>query len=85
MWNNHPLSIYARPDYTIVEGAICYSTDGDDKRRGEVEQERARLIQKMISAKTGGATAVRPPFRRQRMWHCEDVEGIMAEGEEEGK
>ncbi|MBB3836374.1 imidazolonepropionase-like amidohydrolase [Runella defluvii] len=85
LWNNHPLSIYARPDYTIVEGAICYSTDGDDKRRGEVEQERARLIQKMISAKTGGATAVRPPFRRQRMWHCEDVEGIMAEGEEEGK
>lgn len=85
LWNNHPLSIYARPDYTIVEGAIYYSTEGDDKRRDEVEKERARLVQKMVSAKTGGATAIRPPFRRQRMWHCEDVEGVMAEGEEQSE
>lgn len=83
LWNNHPLSIYARPDYTIVEGTIYYSTDSDEKRRSEVDAERARLIQKMISAKTGGATTVRPPFRRQRMWHCEDIEGVAAEGEEE--
>ena len=85
LWNNHPLSIYARPDYTIVEGAIYYSTEGDDIRRDEVEKVRARLIQKMVSAKTGGATAIRPPFRRQRMWHCEDVEGVMAEGEEQSE
>ncbi len=85
LWNNHPLSIYARPDYTIVEGTVYYSTENDEKRRSEVEKERARLIQKMVSAKTGGATTVRPPFRRQRMWHCEDVEGISAEGEEEQK
>ena len=85
LWNNHPLSIYARPDYTIVEGTIYYSTDGDEKRRMEVEKERARLIQKMISAKTGGVTTVRPAFRRQRMWHCEDIEGMMAEGEEGSK
>jgi hypothetical protein len=36
----------------------------------------------MISVKTGGAPTVRPPFRRQRMWHCEDIEGLFAEGEE---
>jgi imidazolonepropionase-like amidohydrolase len=82
LWNNHPLSIYARPDYTMVEGTIYYSTDGDEKRRTEVDKERARLIQKMISLKTGGAAVVRPAFRRQRMWHCEDVEGVFAEGEE---
>ena len=83
LWNNHPLSIYARPDYTIIEGTVYYSTDKDEKRRAEVDKERARLIQKMISAKTGGANVVRPPFRRQRMWHCEDVEGVFAEGEEQ--
>ena len=82
LWNNHPLSIYARPDYTIVEGTIYYSTEKDEKRRIEIDKERARLIQKMISAKTGGSTAIKPTFRRQRMWHCEDVEGIFAEGEE---
>jgi imidazolonepropionase-like amidohydrolase len=82
LWNNHPLSIYARPDYTIVEGAIYYSTENDEKRRSEVDKERARLIQKMISAKAGGTTTAKPAFRRQRMWHCEDIEGIMAEGEE---
>jgi imidazolonepropionase-like amidohydrolase len=82
LWNNHPLSIYARPDYTIVEGAIYYSIENDEKRRSEVDKERARLIQKMISTKTSGTTTAKPAARRQRMWHCEDIEGIMAEGEE---
>ena len=39
----------------------------------------------MLTAKAGGASTVRPAFRRARMWHCEDIEGVMAEGEEEAE
>ncbi len=83
LWNANPLSIYARPEKTIIDGAIYFDLQAEDKKRDDLQAERARLIQKMIAAKAGGApTAGRPAFRRQRMWHCEDVEGVMAEGEE---
>ncbi|CCG99757.1 amidohydrolase [Fibrella aestuarina BUZ 2] len=82
LWNAHPLSIYARPDLTIIDGAVYYSRTADEQVQEQMHRERARLIQKMIQAKAGGQTAQRPTMRRQRMWHCEDIEGIMAEGEE---
>ncbi|MVM34084.1 amidohydrolase family protein [Spirosoma sp. HMF4905] len=83
LWNAHPLSIYARPEITMIEGATYFSLKDEDAKRDAVQAERARIIQKMLTAKAGGASTVRPNFRRARMWHCEDVEGMFAE--EEGK
>ncbi|UHG89705.1 amidohydrolase family protein [Spirosoma oryzicola] len=85
LWNAHPLSIYARPEITMIEGAIYFSLKGEEAKREAMQAERARLIQKTLSAKASGVPTQRPTFRRSRMWHCEDVEGVMAEGEEEGK
>ncbi len=82
VWNANPLSIYARPDYTIIDGAVYFSLKDEDARREAMQAERARLIQKNLAAKASGAPTVRPTFRRTRMWHCEDIEGVMAEGEE---
>jgi imidazolonepropionase-like amidohydrolase len=82
LWNNNPLAIYARPEKTIIEGTVYFDLQDEDRKRDDLQKERARLIQKMLTAKTGGASTQRPTFRRQRMWHCEDVEGVMAEGEE---
>jgi hypothetical protein len=82
LWNAHPLSIYARPDYTLVDGTVYYSRAADEARQQDMHTERARLIQKLIGAKAGGASTQRATPRRQRMWHCEDIEGLMAEGEE---
>lgn len=82
LWNANPLSIYARPEKTIIDGAIYFDLQGEDAKRDALQAERARIIQKMIASKAGGAPTQRPNFRRQRMWHCEDIEGLMAEGEE---
>lgn len=83
LWNNNPLSVYARPEKTIIDGAIYFDLNAEDQKREEMQKERARLIQKMLAAKSGGAPTQRPAFRRARMFHCEDVEGVMAEGETE--
>ncbi|MFD1140346.1 amidohydrolase family protein [Larkinella insperata] len=83
LWNNNPLAVYARPEKTIIDGTIYFDAQDDDRKRDDLQKERARLIQKMLTAKAGGAQTQRPTFRRQRMWHCEDVEGVMAEGEEQ--
>ncbi len=82
LWNNHPLSIYARPELTMIEGAIYYSRQRDEQTQATMDTERARLIQKLIQAKAGGQPTQRAAPKRARMWHCEDVEGVMAEGEE---
>lgn len=82
LWNNNPLAIYARPEKTIIDGAVYFDLQTEDAKRDALQVERARIIQKMIASKTGGAPTQRPNFRRQRMWHCEDIEGVMAEGEE---
>ncbi|WP_420148803.1 amidohydrolase family protein [Spirosoma sp.] len=85
LWNAHPLSIYARPEITMIEGAIYFNLKEEDRKRELMQAERARLIQKMITAKASGTSTSRPAPKRMRMWHCEDIEGVMAEGEEQGK
>ncbi|AKD55397.1 amidohydrolase family protein [Spirosoma radiotolerans] len=82
LWNANPLAIYARPEYTIIDGAIYFSLKDEDQKRDLMQAERARLIQKMLTAKAGGASTTRPQPKRARMWHCEDIEGVMAEGQE---
>jgi imidazolonepropionase-like amidohydrolase len=83
LWNANPLAIYARPEKTIIDGAIYFDLAGEDQKRDAMQAERARLIQKMLAAKAGGTPTTRPGFKRARMWHCEDIEGVMAEGEEQ--
>ncbi|MFN8356591.1 MAG: amidohydrolase family protein [Spirosomataceae bacterium] len=72
LWNTNPLSIYAKPDYTIVDGAIYFDAKQDEQKQKDIDKERARIIQKMIAAKSGGAPTARPQFRRQHIFHCED-------------
>lgn len=85
VWNTNPLAIYARPEMTMIEGAIYFNLKDEDRKRDQMQTERARLIQKMLAAKAGGASTTKPLPKRMRMWHCEDIEGVMAEGEEQGR
>ncbi len=54
LWSNHPLSIYAVAEKTIVDGIIYFDRDRDKILREDIIKERARILQKMISAKKGG-------------------------------
>ncbi|MCP2043804.1 amidohydrolase family protein [Pontibacter sp. HSC-36F09] len=74
LWNNHPLSIYARAEKTFVDGIAYYDLERDTQMRTELEKERMRLVQKMLQAKTTGARTQGPPMRRASVVHCEDVE-----------
>jgi imidazolonepropionase-like amidohydrolase len=77
LWNTNPLSIYAKPEKTIIDGAVYYDAELDAKKRQDLETERNRLIQKLLAAKATSTTPLaRPTFRPGRMFHCEDVEGL---------
>src|SRR5579871_704072 len=55
LWNDNPLSIYAKPEKTIVDGIVYYDIDHDAQLRKYITAERNRLIQKMVAEKRTGA------------------------------
>lgn len=58
LWSAHPLSIYAKSLYTIVDGTVYFDREKDLSMRKEVKAERTRLINKMVGEKrNGGAVA----------------------------
>ncbi|HEY4651231.1 MAG TPA: amidohydrolase family protein, partial [Pontibacter sp.] len=73
LWNNHPLSIYAKPEKTFVNGIAYYDAERDTQLQQEMEKERMRLIQKMLTAKAGGAKTQNPTIKKASVMHCEDV------------
>ncbi len=72
LWNNHPLSIYARPDFTMVEGAIYFDYKVDQEKQATLAKEKARIIQKALAAKSKGAPTSKPEGRTPGLMHCED-------------
>lgn len=72
LWSNHPLSIYAKPEMTLVDGMCLYSIDKDKQLREELKQERERIIQKMIAAKRSGEKTEKKVSKPQDEYHCND-------------
>jgi imidazolonepropionase-like amidohydrolase len=78
LWSDNPLSVYAKPEKTIVDGVVYYDIEKDAQMRREIAAERNRIIQKLLNEKkAGGDTGpARPSFRRIN--ECE--EGMHKEG-----
>ena len=55
VWSDHPLSIYAKSLYTIVDGTIYFDRNKDEQMQMMVDAERNRIIKKMIGEKRSGA------------------------------
>lgn len=54
LWSDHPLSIYAKAEKTMVDGTIYFDREKDAAMRKQVLAERTRLISKMVGEKRGG-------------------------------
>lgn len=83
LWNANPLSVYARPEFTMIEGTVYFDRKKDEEKQKTIAVERERLIQKMLSDKADGKPMQKPQGAQPRMWHCEDIIGIHAEHAEE--
>ena len=75
LWNDNPLSIYAKAEKTMVDGVIYYDMDEDRKKRKAIREERARLTARMKAAKKGG-DPTRKPFETSTIgFHCDVIVG----------
>ncbi|HCM75485.1 MAG TPA: amidohydrolase [Cytophagales bacterium] len=76
LWNDHPLSVYAKPEKTIIDGKVYFDIEKDAQNNKVLAEERARLIQKMKDAKKSGAPTQRGEGRSKLQFHCDDIMGL---------
>jgi len=79
IWNKHPLSVYAKPEQTWIEGAKYFDLASDKVNQQSLAIEKNILIQKALGAKSAGETpetvaaGISTIFEGQPTWHCEDM------------
>ena len=74
IWNNDPLSIYARAEKTYIDGACYFNLEDDEKARDAFTAERERIIQKMEAAKNEGASTRKPQPITPHHFHCDSMD-----------
>lgn len=70
IWNNNPLSIYARVQKTFVDGVLLFDTEADQKLRADLKTERLRLLNKMAEAAKKGEITRKPEGKPEHFYHC---------------
>ena len=74
LWNNHPLSVYAKAEKTLIEGKIYFDIEKDKLQREVIKKERNQLINMMLNAKSKGAPTQAPKKHVKKELHCDTVE-----------
>ena len=74
LWSDHPLSIYAKAEQTYVDGIKYFDSKEDAFLQNWMELERNRLIQKMLIEKKGGAKTSKVEIKKEKNYHCDDIE-----------
>lgn len=74
LWTDHPMSIYAKPSRTYVDGTCYFDLKRDQSLREEIRTERARLTQQQADAKGRGENVQKPSMNAQVIKHCVEEE-----------
>ncbi len=71
LWSDNPLSIYAKAEKTIIEGATYFDLEKDLQQRQAIKKERNLLINRMLKEKAEGKKAEKPKQDKKETMHCE--------------
>nr|WP_298999366.1 amidohydrolase family protein [uncultured Allomuricauda sp.] len=73
LWNDHPMSVYAKAEKTIIEGAVYFDLEKDKLLRQAVQKERSQLISMMLNEKEKGAQMQGPKQNKKEKFHCDSL------------
>jgi len=74
LWTDHPLSVYAKPMTTMIEGAVYFDLKNDKKLRDGIKKEKNQLVNLMLNAKSKGAPTQAPKKKVKEALHCDSVD-----------
>lgn len=77
IWSDHPLSIYAMAEKTIIDGRIYFDRAQQSALLAADATERDRIIKKMMADKVNGGITVPVSTTPKREYDCEDVEDFV--------
>jgi imidazolonepropionase-like amidohydrolase len=72
VWTDHPLSVYAKAQMTLVDGRVYFDREKDMELRDKIREERIRIINKMKGAKKNGAQTRKYIPKQKHRWDCEE-------------
>ena len=73
LWSDHPLSIYAKAEKTLIEGATYFDIEKDKQMREAIKKERTQLINMMLKEKAGGSKMQGPRMSKKERMTCESL------------
>jgi imidazolonepropionase-like amidohydrolase len=74
LWNNNPLSIYAKAEKTIIEGVVYFDSQRDEEQRKAIAKERSILIGQLLEEKNKGMITQEPKKAERTEYHCDTME-----------
>ena len=75
LWTDHPLSVYAKAERTIIEGVTYFDLKRDEMMRAEIKKEKGQLINDMLQAKNKGLSTQPIKKTEKVLLHCDSEEG----------
>jgi imidazolonepropionase-like amidohydrolase len=74
LWNNNPLSIYAKAEKTIIEGVVYYDLQKDEAQRIANNNERNELTAQLLLEKNKGMSTQEPKRKDKKSYDCDTLE-----------
>jgi imidazolonepropionase-like amidohydrolase len=73
LWTDHPLSVYARAEKTLIQGAVYFDMETDKKHREAIKKERSELIGMMLDANGNGSKTQKAKQNKKPKFECETL------------
>ena len=74
LWSDHPLSIYAKAEKTIIEGATYFDINRDAMMQEQVQKEKSELINMMMKEKNKGLKTQPIKKKEKEYLHCDSMD-----------
>ena len=74
LWSDHPLSVYAKAEKTIIEGVTYFDLDRDRQMREAIKKEKSELINLMLQDKNKGLKTQPVKKKEKELLHCDSMD-----------
>lgn len=73
LWSEHPLSVYAKAEKTLIEGKVYFDLEKDKMLREYIKKERNQLIGMMLNEKKNGEKTRTPVQSKKEEFNCDTL------------
>lgn len=74
LWSDNPLSIYAKAEKTIIEGATYFDIQRNEMLENSIKKEKSELINEMLQAKNKGLKTQAIKKKEKEYLHCDTMD-----------